>query len=147
MVLLWTKLNPIHPWMPCAKFGWNWLSGSGEVFLSNFVNVFSLFGYHFPLEKPLALHWTRLNFLYHRMLCAKFGVLEKKIKIWKLHRQTDGQAIRKAHLSFQLRWAEKKFKPVAPFRGTAVKNESTILFLWIEFESILFITFCIRNRS
>ena len=30
MVLLWTKLNPIHPRMLCAKFGWNWPSGSGE---------------------------------------------------------------------------------------------------------------------
>ena len=24
------KLNPLHPKMLCAKFGWNWLSGSGE---------------------------------------------------------------------------------------------------------------------
>ena len=27
---IWTKLNPLHPRMLCAKFGWNWLSGSGE---------------------------------------------------------------------------------------------------------------------
>ena len=27
---IWTKLSPLHPKMPCAKFGWNWLSGSGE---------------------------------------------------------------------------------------------------------------------
>ena len=43
-------------------------------------------------------------------------VLEKKIKMWKVYRQTDRQAegwtkdgkqvIRKAHLSFQLRWAK-----------------------------------------
>ena len=26
----WTNLNPLHPRMLCAKFGWNWLSGSGE---------------------------------------------------------------------------------------------------------------------
>ena len=30
MVLLWTNLNPIHPRMLCAKFGWNWSSDSGE---------------------------------------------------------------------------------------------------------------------
>ena len=24
-----TNLNPLHPIMLCAKFGWNWLSGSG----------------------------------------------------------------------------------------------------------------------
>ena len=27
---IWTDLNPLHPRMLCAKFGWNWLSGSGE---------------------------------------------------------------------------------------------------------------------
>ena len=38
-------------------------------------------------------------------------VLEKKMKIWKVYRRTDNdgqQVIRKAHLSFQLRWAKKK---------------------------------------
>ena len=24
------KLNSLHPWMPCAKFGWNWPSGFEE---------------------------------------------------------------------------------------------------------------------
>ena len=27
---IWTNLNPLHPRMLCAKFGWNWLSGSRE---------------------------------------------------------------------------------------------------------------------
>ena len=27
---IWTNLNPLHPNMLCAKFGWNWLSGSEE---------------------------------------------------------------------------------------------------------------------
>ena len=27
---IWTKLNPLHPRMLCAKFGWKWLSGSWE---------------------------------------------------------------------------------------------------------------------
>ena len=27
---IWTNLNPLHPRMLCAKFGWNWPSGSGE---------------------------------------------------------------------------------------------------------------------
>ena len=26
----WTNLNLFHPWLLCAKFGWNFLSGSGE---------------------------------------------------------------------------------------------------------------------
>ena len=29
---IWTNLNPLHPRMLCAKFGWYWLSGSGEEF-------------------------------------------------------------------------------------------------------------------
>ena len=28
--IIWTNLNPLHPRMLCAKFGWNWPSGSGE---------------------------------------------------------------------------------------------------------------------
>ena len=27
---IWTDLNPLHPRMLCAKFGWNWPSGSEE---------------------------------------------------------------------------------------------------------------------
>ena len=27
---VWTNLNPLHPRMLCAKFGWNWPSGSEE---------------------------------------------------------------------------------------------------------------------
>ena len=27
---IWTNLNPLHPRMLCAKFDWNWPSGSGE---------------------------------------------------------------------------------------------------------------------
>ena len=27
---LWTNLNPLHLRMLCAKFGWNWPTGSGE---------------------------------------------------------------------------------------------------------------------
>ena len=29
-IFIWTNLNPLHPRMLCAKFGWNWPSGSGE---------------------------------------------------------------------------------------------------------------------
>ena len=28
--IIWTNLNPLHPRMLSAKFGWNWPSGSGE---------------------------------------------------------------------------------------------------------------------
>ena len=53
---IWTNLNPIHPRMLYAKFGWNWSSG-----LLNFVNVFSLFRNYLPLEKDRALHLNKLE--------------------------------------------------------------------------------------
>ena len=68
--IIWRNLNPLHPKMHCAKFGWNWPSGSEEEEIFNFVNVFSLFR---NLEKSGALIWTNLNPLYQRMLFAKFG--------------------------------------------------------------------------
>ena len=27
---IWTNLNPLHPGILCAKFGWSWPSGSEE---------------------------------------------------------------------------------------------------------------------
>ena len=67
---IWTKLNPLHPGMICAKFGWNRPSGSGEEFFFIFVNVVSLFHNYLPLEKARALH---LNKLESFNICAKFG--------------------------------------------------------------------------
>ena len=70
---IWTNLNPLYLRMLCAKFGWNWPSGSGEKDFFNSVNVFSLFGNYLFLEKGGALLWRKLYPLYPRMLCAKFG--------------------------------------------------------------------------
>ena len=42
--------------MHCAKFSWNWLSGS-----INFVHVFSLFRNYLPLEKDRAPHLNKLD--------------------------------------------------------------------------------------
>ena len=56
---IWTKSNPLHPKMLCAKFGWYWLSGSGEEVFFNFVNVFLLFRNYLPLEKGRALHLNK----------------------------------------------------------------------------------------
>ena len=41
--------------MHCAKFGWNWPSGSGERFL-NFVDVTSLFRNYLPIQKGGTIH-------------------------------------------------------------------------------------------
>ena len=49
------KGETLHPRMFCAKFGWNWPSGSGEEDFKNFINVFSLFRNYLPFEKVGAL--------------------------------------------------------------------------------------------
>ena len=58
-LFIWTKLNSLHQRMHCAKFGWNWPSGSGEEDFFNFVNVFLLLRYYLPLEKGRALHLNK----------------------------------------------------------------------------------------
>ena len=59
---IWTNLNPLQPRMLCAKFGWNWLSGSGEEEFLIFVNVFSLFRYYLPLKKGVVLQLNNFEF-------------------------------------------------------------------------------------
>ena len=58
---IWRNLNPLHPRMLCAKFGWSWMSGSGEEDFFNFVNLFSLFRNYLPLGKGGALHLNKLE--------------------------------------------------------------------------------------
>ena len=83
----------------------------------NFINVFSLFNYNLPLERTWPFIWTNFKPLYPMMLCAIFylnwpsGSWEEDVNVKSI--QTDGQTdeerqvIRKAHSSFQLRWAKK----------------------------------------
>ena len=113
---IWTNLNPLHPRMLCAKFGWNWLSGSGD---EDFL-ISSMYFHYFVIISPWKrvgpFIWTNLNSLHPRMLCAKFGWNwpsgsgEEDENVKSLHTYTqmdDGQqAIRKGHLSYQLRWAK-----------------------------------------
>ena len=119
---IWTNLNSLYPRMLCAKFGWNWFSGSGEddfLILSMF---FHYFCNYLPLEKGGALHLNKLEspspkdalcqvwlnlaqwFWRRRWKCEKFT---DRRTDRQTDRQTDDgrQVIRKAHLSFQLRWA------------------------------------------
>ena len=46
--------------MHCDKFGWNWLSGSGEDFLK-FRQCIFLFHNYLPLEKAKVLHLNKLQ--------------------------------------------------------------------------------------
>mgnify|MGYP003684358579 CR=1 FL=1 len=70
---IWRNLNPLHPRMLCAKFGWSWISGSGE---EDFL-ISSIYFHYFviisPMERAGPFIWINLNALYPRMLCAKFG--------------------------------------------------------------------------
>ena len=112
---IWRNLNPLHPRMLCAKFGWNWLSGSGE---EDFL-VSSMYFHYFVIISPWRrtgpFIWTNLNALYPRMLCAKFGwnwpggsgEEDENVKSLQTDGRTDRQTdrrkvIRKANLSFQL---------------------------------------------
>ena len=62
---IWKKLNSLYPGMHCAKFGWNWPSGSGEeaFLISSFRN-------YLPLKKGGALYLKNLYPLHPRMHCA-----------------------------------------------------------------------------
>ena len=48
-----TNLNPLHPRMLCAEFGWNWLIGFGEDYwnLSMYFRYFILKINYLPVEK------------------------------------------------------------------------------------------------
>jgi hypothetical protein len=87
-----------------------------KIFLKNF-SVFLHFCYYLPLGKDIPLHLINLKSpLPKDDLCQVWSKLAQRL--WRRSRkckslQTDGrtdrqQATRKAHLSFQLRWAKKK---------------------------------------
>ena len=59
--------------MGCAKFNWNWPSGSGEDDFSYLLMYFHNFEIISPWKRAGPFIWTNLNPLYPRMLCAKFG--------------------------------------------------------------------------
>ena len=63
---IWTNLSPHHPWMLCAKFGWNWPSGAGE---GDFLMYFRYFVIISPKNGLGRFIWTN----HQRMHCVKFG--------------------------------------------------------------------------
>ena len=103
-----------------------------SIYFINFV-IISL--WHCPLYEQTWISFTQG--------CFVPVVLEKKIKMWKVYRRMDGQmneqktnghtAIRKAHLSFQLRWAKKNSEKIIlhqeNFKKSVCKQES---FKWPE---------------
>ena len=74
-VPIWTKLNPLHPRMICATFGWFKISQwFWRRILLNFDNFFvCVFLYYLLLKKGVALRLKNLNLIHPRTLCAKCG--------------------------------------------------------------------------
>ena len=90
-------------------------------------------------------------------------VKEKKMKMWKVYRQTDGrtdgqtdderQVIRKAHLSFQLRWAKKtqtwnkcKSQFKQSYRNKNIRNKPLFL-LHSSYKYIPACFYCIQQKT
>ena len=95
-------------WLKLVRWFW-------RTFLT-FVKAFLYFVIISPWKTAWPFIWTYLNSLHPSMLCSKFGWTWPgwfSRRRWKCAKFTDGltdnglQAIWKAHLSFQLRWAMK----------------------------------------
>ena len=69
---IWRNLNSHHPRMLCAKFGWNWPSGSGEKYFLISSMYFRFFLIISPWKRAAPFIWTILYPLHPRMLCAKY---------------------------------------------------------------------------
>ena len=126
---IWTNFNPLHPRMLCAKFGWNWSSSSGEKIFKSCQFILLIPDY-LPFGKGVALYLNKLEFPSPKdTLCQVWLKLAQWFwrRRWKCEkftdrrtdRQTDGrQVIRKAHLSFQLRWAKNLAEGCQPPKAT-----------------------------
>ena len=92
---IWTNFNPLHPRMFCAKFGWNWLCGSGE---EDFL-IWSMYFFPFSWLSPLgkgrgpSFEQTWIPFIQGCSVPSLVEngpvVLKKKMKMWKVYRRMD----------------------------------------------------------
>jgi hypothetical protein len=124
------KDNLYQVWLNMACWFWR------RRFLKIF-SVFLLFRYYLPLEKGYPLRLNKLESpppkddlcQVYLKLVMWFWRRSRKCKSLQTDGQTDGQtdagqrAIRKAHLSFQLRWAKNKNKQ------TKGKNPQIVLYV------------------
>ena len=124
---IWTYLNPHHPireavfqvWLKMTQWFW-------RRFKTKFVNLFSLFRNYLPLEMGMVLHMKNCSPLINYLPLEKDVALwipftkgcfvpsfvgsweDENVKSLRTDGRTDDeqQAIRKAHMSFQHRWAK-----------------------------------------
>ena len=109
-----------------AKFGWNWLSGTGE----DDFKILSMYFHYFVIISPwkkgrgpsFEQTWILITQECFVLSLIEIGqlVLEKKMEMWKVYDNTkkyndndnnDGQQttlIRKSHLSLRLRGAKNQ---------------------------------------
>ena len=75
MVFICKTLSPFYPKMLCAKFGWNWLSGSWEDFsISTLYFCYFIVIYPWKRASGWSFIWRNWNSIKHpRMLCAKLS--------------------------------------------------------------------------
>ena len=69
---IWTNLNSLYQGLFCAKFDWNWPSGSEEDF-KKLYNYFYSVAIISLLKGKWPFNCINLNLPHTRMLCAKFG--------------------------------------------------------------------------
>ena len=73
LVLICLKLNPLHPRMLCAQFGWNWPSRKEDFKFRYVFSLFCLLSRNISLcIRTRSFNWKKLNPLHLRTLCAKF---------------------------------------------------------------------------
>ena len=70
---IWINLISFHPRMLWAKFGWNWLSWSGEEDFKILSMYFRYFIIISPSKRLWPVIWIKFNPLYPRIRWAKFG--------------------------------------------------------------------------
>ena len=89
----WTNLNPLLPRMLCAKYDCNWHSGSAE---EDFL-ILSMYLSYFIIIFPCKWVWSFIPFSQGIFVpsLVEIGsvVLEKRMKMWKVNRQTNGQTV------------------------------------------------------
>ena len=102
---IWTNLNPLQPMMHCAKFGWNWLSGSREE------DFYLLMYFCSPWKRIGPFIWTNSNLLHPRMHCSLFlwnwpsGSGEEDDNVKSLRQQQRRRRTTDTFWSEKLTWA------------------------------------------
>ena len=95
IILFCNNLGPLHQQMLCVKFGWNSPHGSEEesfkILLMYFCYFVLIFGKgNGPSFEEIWIPFSQKCFV-PSLVDIRPMVFEKKMKIWKIYRQTDGQ--------------------------------------------------------